>query len=65
MIQAAQIEFKKTAGHRPNHKRLLYSDGTLFIELRYHPGDEAMEEEDGKVCQMRVALSPMAQYSKV
>ena len=55
-IRAATDRFTKEAGVRPNHKRMMYYDGTIYLELRYHPGDEAMEEGDGRVFNMRVAL---------
>jgi hypothetical protein len=65
LIQEANKQFIEGCGHRPNHKRMLFHDGTLFLELRYHPGEESMESGEGEYYQMKVALDIMGHLSKV
>ena len=61
----AYTEFIEKSGHFPNRHTYLFSQGILYLELRYHPGEEAMEEGDGAYYQLRVALDPNSERSNI
>jgi hypothetical protein len=65
VIDTAYREFEESTGKFPNVHRYLFSRGIMFLELRYRPTDEEMEEGDGQYYSMRVALDPYAEQSNI